>query len=134
MEQGKTDITYEQYQRAIVDRIFGDMLTELEAEFRDVVACDASAVKTLLEKHIIKLKEQGLKIAEECFRTGYEQGAVQQADVMKNNIANRSMEALEDYMKYQKEIYKQQDEHNKKQSEQMERLIETIASITNLTH
>ncbi len=132
MEQEKTNITYEQYQRAIVDRVFGDMLMELEAEFKDVVACDASAVRTLLEKHIIKLKEQGLKIAEECFRTGYEQGAVQQIGSMKNNIANRSMEALEDYMKYQKEIYKQQDEHNKKQSEQMERLIDAITDIANL--
>lgn len=132
MEQEKTNITYEQYQHAIVDRVFGDMLTELEAEFKDVVACDAGAVKTLLEKHIIKLKEQGFKIAEECFRTGYAQGAVQQISSMKNNVANRSMEALEDYMKYQKEIYKQQDEHNKKQSEQMERLIDAVTDIANL--
>jgi hypothetical protein len=51
---------------------------------------------------------------------------------MKNNIANRSMKAIEDHMKYQKEIYKQQDEYNKKQSEQMERLIDAVTDIANL--
>lgn len=116
MNSNENNITYEQYQHNVADEYYAKLKDILEAD--GDIKVDTASLETI--------KNCCFLIAEKCFKKGFEQGTIKQAETDNANLSHKHMELLEKNVMFQEQTKKRQD----KSEEQTEYMIKAINSLT----